>query len=195
MLGVTQRPSSEHRYGRQRGLRYVAASIEARAAGRRRNRDPQLSPIALGRVAQLLEGRCEDVVSDADFSFGEHDTLWRDRAVREIAALTMKLGETVEHFLEHEDRRTGRNGLAARGRAREQVGKACAAGEIVDKTDVRQATRLANHVANRKERRVIEFFDKPKALVEGELEGGHRGEFGPNQEALLGRTAVDVAHQ
>ena len=79
-------------------------TIEARAAGRRAGRDPKLFPVPLGRVAQLLDGRAEHVVGDAHLAVGEHDALGRDRAVREIAALAVELGERVEHFLEHEHR-------------------------------------------------------------------------------------------
>ena len=42
---------------------------------------------------------------------------------------------------------------------------------------------------------MIEFFDEPQTLVQRELERGHRGQLGPNQQTLVRGTPVRVANQ
>ena len=195
MLRVAQRSPRKHRYGHQRGLRDIDGPIEAGAAGRRRHRHAQLLPVALGREAQLLDGGAEDVVGDADLSVGEHDALGRDRAVRQIAALAMELGQRVEHLLQHEHCRADGDRLAARCGPREHLGQTSAAGEIVDKADGSEPAWPAKDVANRQKGRVIELLEQPEPLVERELERRHRGQLGSNQQTLVRGAPVCVANQ
>ena len=195
MLGVAQWSPGEHRHGHESGLHNVDAAIEAGAAGGRRHRDTKLFPVPLGRVTQLLDSGPEHVIGDAHFSVREHDALGRDGAMREIAALAMQLGKRIQHFLEEEYSCARGNRLAARRRARENVGKPGAAGQIVDEADRRDLAGCANDIADREERRMIEFFDEPQALVQRELERRHRGQLGPNQQTLVRGTPVRVANQ
>ena len=100
MLRVAEWAAREQRHGNHSDLRHVDATIKARTAGRRRHRDTQFSPVALGRKAQLFDCRAKHVVGNADSALGQHDPLRRKRTVGQVAALPVQLCQSVKNFFD-----------------------------------------------------------------------------------------------